>query len=700
MGDVLAVPRLRVLVVDDAAFVYDYLASLIAELKAPYELEWKSSASAGLEALLGADAYDVCLVDYHLGDGNGLDFLRRAVAAQARTPIVMLTGQGTLELDVEAMNAGAADYLVKGEFSARYFERVLRYVVERNRTLEKVRESEERYALAMQGANDGIWDWRVGDDACHLSRRWKAVLGYTEDELPSTLDTWFLRVHRDDLPKLKQAFQAHIAGETSQLENEHRLRHQDGQWRHVLVRGQAMRDRVGKASRVAGSLTDVTTSRARDPLTGLPNRLLYLDRLDLVFQRAKRDPNSTFAVLFVDLDRFKNVNDSLGHAAGDDLLVEFAKRLERCVRLVDTVARMGGDEFTILLDDPREPDGAIRVAERIVEDLTKPFRLEGRDVYSGASIGIALSHSNYVRPDELLRDADTAMYRAKANGRGNYVLFDPSMHERAVKVLSVESGLRQAITDSQLEVHYQPVIDVGRRTVIGFEALVRWRHPARGLISPAEFIPIAEDSGLIILLDGHVMKRAAHQLAEWGKQFPAAKLFVSVNASRRQFVRERFSRDVEEILNETGLAPDQLHLEVTETVTMDPSPMVSEQFQKLEKMGVKLLVDDFGIGYSSLSLLQKFSFSGIKIDRSFVSRLDSSAQAAELVRAILAMAGAFNLDVTAEGVETEAQYAQLQLLGCEKAQGYLFSRPVPADAATALIAQESAEDGGGAGSPS
>jgi len=675
----------RILMVDDAEFAFRFLTSLLEELPTPHALDWQGSYEAGLAALTGPQPYDVCLLDYQLGTRSGLDFLREASERGCRTPIVMLTGQGTRELDLEAQRLGAADYLVKGDFSAVTFDRVVRYVMERARTLEKLRESEERYSLALQGANDGIWDWRVGSTEMHLSARWKAMLGYTDDELPDLQDSWWSRVHPDDRAGLERALDRHVHGRSEFFEHEHRLRHRDGGWRHVLARGKAVRNAKGEATRLAGSVTDVTDARSRDALTGLPNRVLFLDRLEQSFLRARRDPEYRFAVLFVDLDRFKNINDSLGHAAGDALLEGIARRLERCTRAIDTVARLGGDEFTILLDDAREPDGALRVANRIVEELSHAFHIEGRDVFTGASVGIALSGPHYEKPGDLLRDADTAMYRAKSEGKGRFVVFDRTMHERALKVLSVESGLRRAILEHELEVHYQPVFSMKERRVVGAEALVRWRDPHRGLVAPLEFVPIAEDSDLIALLDQFVLKQAAAQLQRWRTTWPGQELFVAVNASRKQFSRAGFADEVSRVLDSVGLVPGALHLEVTETVTMDPAPLVAAQLSRVAEAGVQLVIDDFGVGYSSLAVLHRFPFRGLKVDRSFVLNLDHSTQAVEVVRAILAMSSALGLCCTAEGVETQAQYDRLLDFGCRHVQGYLLSKPLRAEEATAFL---------------
>lgn len=682
----------RVLLVDDAPFAFRFLSLLLEEAGLGHKLEWKNGFDVGLEALKATN-FDVCLLDYQLGERSGLDFLRAAVAAGVRTPIVMLTGQGHRELDMDALAAGAADYLVKGEFSGAMLDRVMRYVIERRRVSDALRDSEQRYALAVEGANDGLWDWQVPEGRIYLSKRWKEVLGFAEEELPSAVASWFDRVHPEDLDSLQYELDRHTHGKTTHLEHEHRLRHKDGSWRYVLARGKGVMGPDGKCVRLAGSLTDVTTARNHDALTKLPNRVMFLDRLEYLFRRLRRDPDFGFAVLFIDLDRFKNVNDSLGHAAGDQLLVDIARRLEQCVRGVDIVARLGGDEFTVVLDAAREPDGAVRVAQRIIDELGQPFTVEGRQVFTGASIGIALA-SPTSDPFALLRDADTAMYRAKAEGKGRYAMFDAAMRERALKVLKVESGLRKAVEQQQLEVVYQPVVRVADRTLAGFEALVRWRDDDGKLISPGDFIPIAEETTLVALVDLYMLQAVCGQLGRWSTQgLLGEKRFVSVNVSRRHFAHVGFAAQVAAALAKHAVPFGHLKLEVTESVTTDAGPHAQAECEALAKLGVDLVVDDFGVGASSIASLQDYSFRGLKVDRSFTRHLDTGDKGKALVRATVELARALGLSETAEGVETAAQHDALHALGCEFAQGYLYARPLPVGDAEAWLRAGKAPSG-------
>jgi len=454
----------------------------------------------------------------------------------------------------------------------------------------------------------------------------------------------------------------------------------------VLMRGLAERDAAGQATRLAGSLSDVTQTRAHDPLTGLPNRTLYLDRLERALQRLRRQKDAHFAVLFLDLDRFKVVNDGLGHNAGDELLVGIANRLKKSLRTVDTIARFGGDEFTLLLEDVKHADDAVRVARRLLDELSVPFRLGGREVFTTASIGIALSQSTYQRPEEILRDADTAMYRAKALGKNRYEIFDRVMHEKAMRTLQMETELRTALELHHLTIHYQPIMCLESGALTGFEALVRWQHPERGLISPVEFVPLAEETGLVVQLDRWVLRTACLQLKRWQDQFPEhAGLTMSVNTSKLQFDQADFVDEVDRVLKDTAVAAASLRLEVTETVVLGNDPVTTGMLQRLRERGVHLVVDDFGTGYSSLSYLQRLPFTGLKVDRSFIAHMDQGASSQEIVRAIVTLARGLGVKVTAEGVETKEQLEVLKQLQCDHAQGYFFHRPLDTSEAEALL---------------
>jgi diguanylate cyclase (GGDEF)-like protein len=429
-----------------------------------------------------------------------------------------------------------------------------------------------------------------------------------------------------------------------------------------------------------------------DSLTGLPNRAMFTELLKAEIESSKRSNEHMFAVLFLDLDRFKNINDSLGHTHGDLLLVAFAERLERTLRPIDTLARFGGDEFAILLSGMTDATDAVRVAQRIQDELSQPFVLDKNSAFATASIGIALSSSGYDRADDILRDADIAMYRAKENGKARYELFDHGMHARAVSRLQLESDLRQAIEQKEFCVYYQPIVSLQTGRLAGFEALVRWNHPRRGLVSPADFIPVAEETGLIVPIGQWVLNEACAQVRQWQIDSPSHRsLSLSVNLSARQVAQPDLLQRIKDALETSKLNPHCLKLEITESVVMENAEAAAQMFKQLRALGVQLSIDDFGTGYSSLSYLHRFPLNYLKIDRSFVMRLTTDNDNA-IVRTISTLARNLGMEVIAEGIETEEQYQQLKMLGCEYGQGYLFSRPVANEGVKHLLAQDSKRD--------
>jgi diguanylate cyclase (GGDEF)-like protein/PAS domain S-box-containing protein len=572
-----------------------------------------------------------------------------------------------------------------------------RDVSEKRRAEAALRESEERYALAARGANDGLWDWDLKTKTIFFSPRWKGILGYDEPEISPSVKEWFGRVHPDDIESLRMDMGAHLEGLTPHFLHEHRVRHKDTGYRWVLARGLAVRDSGGEVYRIAGSLTDITQRKRveeqlvrdafQDALTGLPNRALFMDRLALAFGRQRRRPEELFAVLFLDLDRFKVVNDGLGHLIGDQLLIAIARRLEECLRPGDSVARLGGDEFVVLLSELGDQRDALHVADRIQQQLSRPFPLEGQDVFTTASIGIAFGGRDYSNPEDLLRDADTAMYRAKARGKARHEVFDETMHARAVALLQVETQLRQAVERQELCVYYQPVVSLETGEITAVEALARWWHPEQGLVSINDFVAVAEETGLIVPMGEWVLREACRQLRAWdGEVRRARPLAISVNVSARQFMQRDFVDRVEAALIDCGLPPDRLRLEITESVIMENTESVRAALLRLRRIGIGIHMDDFGTGYSSMSYLRDFPIDALKIDRSFVSHMGPRGENGEIVRTIVGLGHNLGLEVIAEGVETAEQVAHLRGLHCQYGQGFFFSPAVSGEAFKLLIA--------------
>lgn len=582
---------------------------------------------------------------------------------------------------------------------------LLAVALDQEHAVERLRLSEERYALAAEASNDGMWDWNLDTGAVYYSTRWKALLGFREDEIGPTSDEWVSRIHPADRSAVDRALAHHLDGRDASLEVEYRVRTADGTYRWVVTTALSVRDGGGDVTRLVGSMTDVTERKMLeeqlrhdahyDLLTGLPNRALFLERLNQAVLRARRHPDQKFAVVFLDLDGFKVVNDSLGHQVGDELLVQVARRLSSEVRVTDTVSRFGGDEFALLIEDVQDVAELPDVVRRLLSVMSVPVALDEETRTVSASAGIAVSASGYDSADEYLRDADTAMYRAKAQGPGAVVLFDTAMHARAMARLQMESALDQGIAQSQFELYYQPIVSLATQRIVGMEALIRWQHPQRGLVPPNDFLPIAEATGHTRPIGQWTIIEACRQIRLWRDTVPGFDACtVSVNLSNRQFWDPDLRPTLRAALDRFAVPASSIVFEVTEGVIMHQQDVAVSFLRQLRDEGVELHVDDFGTGHSSLSSLHELPVGALKIDRSFVQRMQTSRRSRELVGLMVTMGARFGLDVIAEGIETQAEAALLAEMGCPLAQGYLFSRPVPvAEATRLLLAQASVTSG-------
>jgi diguanylate cyclase (GGDEF)-like protein/PAS domain S-box-containing protein len=685
----------RLLVVDDNEANRDALSRRL-ELKG-YAV---TLAAGGAEALAAFETspFDLLLLDVEMPGMSGFEVLARVRAVRSATdlPVIMVTARTAGPDVVEAFRLGANDYVTKPIDFPVLHARIATHLAHKH-TVERLRESEERYALALNGANDGLWDWNLMTNEVHWSGRWKAMLGYDERDLGTSPDEWLQRIHPEDRPGVDDGLDRHLAGQDQYFESEHRVLHRDGAYRWVRCRGAAVRAADGAARRLAGSLTDVTEAKVFDALTGLPNRFLFVDLLDHAVRRSQRHQDQIFALLVLGLEGLSTVADSLGPAVADRLLVAVAQRLDAGLRRSDimnfktgfTVARLGDAEFTILLDEVNGVDAALRVAERLCLLIDAPFEIDGHRLCASALVGLTVSSPAYTTGEEVLRDAATALNRARAEGPSSCEIFDPAMRERAGLRLRLESDLRKAVADGAFEVHYQPIVAVENRRIVAFEALARWRHPQRGLVGPAEFIAVAEETGLILPIGRMILTAACEQLAAWRRAFGAAAPdAVSVNVSSHQFLDPHLIDTIEDVLASTGLQASSLKLEVTESAFIGDLDAARATVGKLQALGIEWSLDDFGTGYSSLSYLHRLRIDTVKVDRSFVQRISEGDDGLEMVRAIVSLGHNLGMDVVAEGVETATQLAALQSMGCEYCQGYLFSRPVEAGAASLLIASQ------------
>lgn len=565
-------------------------------------------------------------------------------------------------------------------------------VTEKKRAQDELQLSNERWKLAIEGAGDGVWDWIIPTNEVVFSRRWKEILGYGPDEIANRFEEWESRVHPDDREEALGSLQDCLAGKP--YYSEHRLRCRDGSWKWILARAVVVRhDETGKPIRMTGTTSDISGKKESeeliwrhasfDTLTGLPNRRLFRDRLEQEVRKAHRSGLEA-ALLFIDLDRFKEVNDLLGHDAGDLLLTQAARRVTACVRDSDTVARLGGDEFTVILTELTDKAHVEHIAQKIILTLSEPFFLNDEMAYISASVGITLYATDASEPEELIRNADQAMYAAKNSGRNQFRYFTRSMQEEAHMRLRLGGDLRRALSDEQLKVRYQPVVELSSGHIVKAEALLRWYHPTLGLVSPEQFIPLAEESGLIHQIGDWVFREAATCSQRWAAA-TGHPFEICVNRSPVQFLSQSSGMDWSRYLEQIGLPANSISVEITEGVLLNASPVVADTLLQYRDAGISVSLDDFGTGYSSMAYLKKFDIDYLKIDKSFVHDIEVNAGSRTIAESIIVMAHKLGLKVIAEGIETPEQEKILQAAGCDYGQGYLFSEAVPPDAFERLL---------------
>lgn len=682
----------RLLVVDDERTNREILTRMLT--RGGYEAVSVGSATEALEQI-SAERFDLVLLDVVMPEMDGMECLRRIreIYPVHELPVIMVTAEVDRGHIVAAFRAGANDYITKPIDREITLARIQTHAQLRS-TLAALRDSEERYALAARGSNDGLWDWDVSTNEVYYSPRWKAMLGYGDDELGNDPQEWLGRIHPDDVERFRRIIDRRGMGNDAQIDCEFRMIHRDGGYRWMICRGVNVHNDAGQLYRMAGSLTDVTEGKVGDPLTGLPNRLLFVDRVERSIERLRRQPGALFAVLFLDLDNFKLINDSLGHQVGDRVLITIARRLEQCLRSTDavhgqssgaTVSRHGGDEFTILLEGLSQRDDIASIVDRVRAAVAEPIPLETHEVVPTVSIGWAMGDPAMTSPDDILREADTAMYYAKADGRNRSRPFDPRMQHKATLRLEMEKDLRHGLANQEFFLCYQPLVRLRTGRVVGFESLVRWQHPSKGLVPPQEFIPTAEEMGLIVPLGWWITEQACKQLALWAARFPNAPTTVTVNFAVKQLIQPDFLQRFRDIVCRTGVAADRLCVEVTESTLMDRPEIIRPILIGLRDTGIQIGIDDFGTGYSSLAYLHRFPLDFLKVDRSFVGTMLDSHESREIVRTIVDLGRSLGLRIIAEGVEQLAQREELTKLGCDAAQGYLWSRPVSEDQATRWI---------------
>ncbi len=676
--------QVKLMIVEDETIValdlQDHLQSL------GYEVV--GTASTGAEAVRKAEKSrpDLVLMDIILkGSMDGVE-AAEIIRTRFGIPVIFLTACADDATLQRAKVTEPFAYVLK-PYEERELHGHIEIALYRHSMEKRLRESEERYSLATQGANDGLWDWNLECGQIYLSQRWKGMLGYQDGQIGERPEDWLERVHPADRPELSRRLQEHIKGGSPHFECEYRILDAAGSYRWMLCRGLALRDRGGNPYRMAGSQTDITERKIYNPITGLPNRTLLLDRLDRAIERIAGGSSHAFALMALDIQGYHAVNNNLGCDAADQLLAQVARRLQHCVQPQDTVAHVRDDDFVILLEEVKDAVDATLVAARIRRQFEQPFQLCESRVHAAAAIGIALSNEATADAESILRDAHAAMHRAKSEGRGGCEIFDKEMHSLALASLQLEADLRGALHRGELEVYYQPIVCLRTGRLTAFEALVRWQRQA-GLALPGDFLPIAESTDLIMPMERWVLREACRQTARWNRNLPTGcTTALNVNLSARHYTCRDLIIELEDIFRSEGIEPAQLRLEITESGLMEDTVAISAMLKQIRALGVQIHLDDFGTGYSSLSYLHRFPMDTLKIDRCFVGSLGQSDDTRKIVETIITLARQLKMEVIAEGIESLRQVRELQALGCHYAQGYYFSRPLSAASAASLLAE-------------
>jgi diguanylate cyclase (GGDEF)-like protein/PAS domain S-box-containing protein len=547
--------------------------------------------------------------------------------------------------------------------------------------------SQERYALAVKGANDGIWDWNLNDNQIYYSSRWKNLLGYPDKEIGQSPQEWFGRIHEDDLENVKYHLNQHLSGLTPFFRCEFRIRRKDDIYIWVRYRGLVSLDEYGNAYRIAGSQTDITAQKEfeqrlhfaayHDSLTNLPNRKYLTEKLIEIITMAKFEGKKDFALMFLDLDRFKIINDSLGHMKGDQILIMIAKRLSNWANEKDIVSRFGGDEFIIVKPNIESREKVMEELHQLQTLMNRPLTIDAQQLYIGMSVGIVIGPEQYSSPTEIIRDADIALYQAKSAGLSNYVVFDPGMRQKAVASMSIETDLREALSDHQFKLFYQPIVNLKENKLKGFEALIRWEHPVHGLVSPGQFIPIAEQTGMINHIGRWVIDESMRQLKDWQDNY--SDISMSMNVSAKQLKDDTLLQSIEAALITNELKPETLSFEITETSVLEFDDATIEVLNNIKGLGVRLSLDDFGTGFSSLSVLHMYPIDTLKIDQTFIREILNDNNKIAIARTIIELGHSLGMNVIAEGVETDESLQLLVEFGCPQGQGYYFLKPMPAE---------------------
>jgi len=689
----------RILIVDDEQMNLDMLSRRLQ--RSGFTVEVAVSGAAALDRVR-LQSFDLILLDQMMPEISGSEVLRRLRAdfSPAGLPIIMVTAVAESDKIAEALAAGANDYITKPiDFKVALAR--IHSQLERKHAEDALLQSEERYTLAAKASQVGLWDWNLHTGQVYFSPQWKQMLGLEQALIASSADFWYSRILPQDREQVMAAVDRHVQGHNEVLQCGYRISHADGSVRWMSSRAIVTRDHHGNAIRLAGTQHDVTAEKTQDALTGMPNRLLLVADLECALAPA-RPPlaeAASHALLFLDLDGFKAINDRLGHLAGDELLKSIATRLQIIMnefnirespRARAVAARMGGDEFAILLREGATRESVEAFAAHIQHAMNVPFDVQDHMVRCAFSVGAALACASHSQPDDILRDADIAMYAAKKQGHGGIAVFETQMHAEAAQQLELENDIRSAVKRDELEIFYQPKVDLRSGVTYGVEALLRWNHPKFGLLQPGAFIQNAEESGAIVEIGKWVLHNACRQVRAWHNVFSdRPPLELSVNLSPREFIQQKLVEGIRQTLVDTDFPPSSLHLEITEGVFVGDFAAARFTLNRLKELGVYLDLDDFGTGYSSLQYLRELPFDLLKIDRYFVKSLDpEQPSSSELLQTMLSMTQNLGMEAVAEGVETEEHIVKLRELGFSFCQGFYYSRPIPSDAMEVFLSKE------------
>jgi diguanylate cyclase (GGDEF)-like protein/PAS domain S-box-containing protein len=647
------------------------------------------TAAAGGQAaldLLDTQRFDLVMLDLEMPGMNGLEVLeriRRGIRPD-ELPIIMMADQGEDDLVVGALGDGADDYVSKPLHLPVAMARIRSHLA-RCAAIAAGRSEQERFALAVAGSSDGIWDWVIKNDQLYFSPRCLELLGLDREAALKTMDDWVGLIHRDDVDAFQLQLRNHLEGISLAFQIECRIQHTNMTFRWFLIRGTSLRNEFGKAWRIAGSISDISERKLTDAMTGLPNRIVLYDRINQSIIKNKRRGGASanggsFGIILLQIDRYETMREAYGQAFCDMVQKAVAQRLIGTLRTTDTLTIMSENTMCILVDVMRDDTDLVRVANRVRKAAEEPITMGEESVILTLSIGMAQAQSHHELADELIKDATAALNKARDEGGGQEVVFDPEMQRRARDRLRIEADLHQALRRDELLVLYQPIMDLATGTLAGFEALVRWQHPTRGMVPPMDFIPIAEETGLIVPIGTWVLQQSCRQARAWLDRGADPNIFVSVNVSSRQLDGPALPDIVRAALDANRLQPQRLKLEITESAVMRDFEVTLGLLNRLRTLGVGLSLDDFGTGYSSLSLLKRLPIDTLKVDRSFVSSMGADAAGVRMVEAILQLARLFRLKVVAEGIERNEEADLLRALSCEYGQGWLFGKPLSVEA--------------------